>query len=312
MTAITEYNRLSLNWSPENKTDFRFKVILLTVLTIVLATGFLASTIILPPQVRTVQTIVPERIAKFLTENRKPKTVQPKQKPLPLPKPRLKLRVKKQPPNKTTKNKALTKAMKKARKKAEISGLLALNSELADLMDTNVISTMVSGRRSKGSAKAISLDNSILARDMNSGSGGIGEKTQILTTSRTKLSNKELSNFRASLLANNTVSKPVRRAAAKASIRLEEQVTITFDQNKSKLYSLYNRARRKNPGLKGKLILEITIAASGEVENVKIVVSELNDPSLERRIIARVKQFKFGHSGEEKITVTFPIEFIPS
>lgn len=310
MSAIAAYNNLSLSWTPQSKADHRFNIFATIVLISVMLIGLLFSAVELPPQVRATQTIVPERIAKFLTENKKPKVEKVKPKPLPKPKP-IK-RIKKKAPEKAKKNKPLTKAMKKARKKAENSGLLALNSELADLMDTSVISNMVSGRTSKGRSKASTLNNDIFTKGAGKGSGGVGEQTQFLTSSNTKLSQKELNDFRASLLAKNAVQKTNKGSVSKASVRLEEQVTIVFDQNKSKLYSLYNRARRQNPSLKGKLILEITIHSSGKVERVRIVVSELNDPALEKRIVMRVKQFNFGQSGKEKITVTFPIEFIPS
>ena len=85
-----------------------------------------------------------------------------------------------------------------------------------------------------------------------------------------------------------------------------------MDLNKSKLHSLYRRARRHNPGLKGKIVLEITILASGKVSVVTIKSSELNDPALESRLIARVKQFDFGVQNLKTVTVTFPVEFLPS
>lgn len=310
MAAISAYNSLSLSWSPQSKTDHRFNIFVVTIVSFALFVGFIFSSIELPPQPRKLVVPVPERIAKFLTQKPKPKVVKPKPKPLPKPKP--KARVKKKAPDKAKKNKPLTKAMKKARKKAETSGLLALNNELADLMDTSAVDAMVSGRRKKGNTRAAKLDNKILTRGTGVGSGGVGSGQQVLVSGSTRLSQKELKNFRQSLLAKNSVKKPNKTAATRASIRLEEQVTYTLDQNKSKFYSLYNRARRKNPSLKGKLILEITINPSGTVANVRVVASELNDSSLESRIVARVRQLNFGSSGKEKITVTFPIEFIPS
>ncbi len=310
MAAISAYNKLSLSWSPQSKTDHRFNIFVSVSVSLALFVGFIFSSIELPPQPRKLVTPVPERIAKFLTQKPKPKVVKPKPKPLPKPKP--KPRVKKKAPDKAKKNKPLTKAMKKARKKAETSGLLALNNELADLMDTSAVDAMVSGRRKKGNTRAAKLNSDILTRGTGVGSGGVSSGQQVLVSGNTRLSQKELKNFRQSLLAKNSVKRVNKGTASKASVRLEEQVTYTFDQNKSKLYSLYNRARRKNPSLKGKLILEITINPSGSVASVRIVVSELNDKSLESRIVSRVRQFNFGASGNEKITVTFPIEFIPS
>ncbi len=310
MDAVISYNSLSLNWTPQNKRDHRFTVFSTIVLSVTLFAGFIMSSIEVPPQIRSSKTVVPERIAKFLTEKQKPKVI--KEKPKPLPKPKLKPRIKKKPAV-NRKNKPLTKALKKARKKAEMSGLLALSNELADLMDTSAVTAMVSGKTSKSITVAATVNKDALTRGIAAGSGGIKDSQYTMVAGHTKLSNKQLRNFRDSLLAgHNATDKPLKRQATKADIRLEEQVTVVFDRNKSKLYSLYNRARRHYPGLKGKIILEITITGSGKVSKVRIVVSELNNPALEKRIVARVKQFNFGLSGKESITVTFPIEFIPS
>lgn len=85
-----------------------------------------------------------------------------------------------------------------------------------------------------------------------------------------------------------------------------------MDQCKSKLHSIYRRARRSHPGLKGKIVLEITIAPSGKVLKVRVRSSELNNPKLESRLVARDKRIDFGSSSVEKVTVTFLIEFLPS
>ncbi len=56
---------------------------------------------------------------------------------------------------------------------------------------------------------------------------------------------------------------------------------------------MYQRALRDNPNLQGKVVLELTIAADGSVQRCEIVSSELNDPELERKLVARVKSFRF-------------------
>jgi periplasmic protein TonB len=68
---------------------------------------------------------------------------------------------------------------------------------------------------------------------------------------------------------------------------------------------------RDRADLQGKLVLEFTIAPSGEVTACRVVSSELNDPELERRIVARVKQIRFQARDVEAITTTKPIEFFP-
>ena len=62
-----------------------------------------------------------------------------------------------------------------------------------------------------------------------------------------------------------------------------------FDRNKGAIYALYTRALRERPELQGKVVLEFTIAPSGEVTACRVVSSELSDPELERKIVARVR-----------------------
>ena len=64
--------------------------------------------------------------------------------------------------------------------------------------------------------------------------------------------------------------------------------------------------------LQGKLVLEFTVAPSGEVTMCRVVSSELNDPDLEAKIVARVKLFHFDARDVESITTTKPIDFFPS
>ena len=75
---------------------------------------------------------------------------------------------------------------------------------------------------------------------------------------------------------------------------------------------MYNRALRRDPTLQGKVVLELTIDPSGVVSNCKILSSELNDPDLERKLIQRVKLFKFEAKDVATVTTTKPIDFFPA
>jgi TonB family protein len=69
---------------------------------------------------------------------------------------------------------------------------------------------------------------------------------------------------------------------------------------------------RKNPSLAGQVVVQLTIAPGGEVIQVKILSSELGDEALERKLILKIKRFKFSKANVSKITVTYPIDFLPS
>ena len=94
--------------------------------------------------------------------------------------------------------------------------------------------------------------------------------------------------------------------------RSREEIELVFDRNKSAIHALYSRALRDNPALQGKVVLEVTIAPSGDVTDVRLVSSELGDPDLERKLVARVKMFKFEAKDVVTMTTTKPIEFFPA
>ncbi len=313
MTAVA-YEKLALDWQPYSRRDRQFNILAIVIVALLLVAGLVISSIELPKQeTRTVKK-VPERIAQFVLqrENAKPKVVKPKPKPKPPP------RIKSLKRKKVDK-KPLTKTQKKARKTAASSGLLALGNELADLMDTSNISAMVDvggklrSSNNKAMKTAAALDDSMLTAGIGEGSGGVDQSTYIgKVSTSTKIAAQELTKIQNTFNSRKQAKDRSRKASDGPMTRTEEDISIVFDRNKGKLYSLYSRARRTNPSLKGRIVLEIIIAETGKVVSVDIVSSELNDAKLERRIVSRIKQFKFGVSNTKSFKVTYPIEFLPS
>lgn len=311
MTAMA-YHDLALEWHPRRSGDNAFTILAVSVLAGLLALGLLMSSIELPREERTIRA-VPERIAQFIMEKEKPKPVV---KPEPeKPKPILKPVIKKIPER--TETRPLTKSQQQAREKAADSGLLALSKDLVDLMDTSAVNTMLSGKVNSagaGSQQASSVNKGLLMAEAGKGGVAVNGEKYTAIGSKTTLSSREVAQVKASLVTADSPKTDVSKSArsTSGSIRADEEITIVFDQNKSKLYSLYSRARRTNPGLKGKIVLQITIEPTGKVSQVKVLSSELNDSSLESSLISRIKLFDFGVRSVEPVTVTYPIEFLPS
>lgn len=99
--------------------------------------------------------------------------------------------------------------------------------------------------------------------------------------------------------------------SGKASRSIEE-IKLVFERNKGSIYSIYNRALRDDPSLQGKVVLKLTIAPSGEVVDCRIESSELKNAELERKLLARIKQFDFGSKAVDQMVVTWPVDFLPS
>lgn len=314
---VMSYQHLALAWEPGNKRDKLFLLLAFFVLSLFLGGGFYLGSIELPKQERKARIEIPERVAKFILEKPKPK-IKPKPKPIEKPKPKPKPKVKRKKPKEEIK---LTKKQKAARKRAEESGLIALSQELSDLVDTSSIDSMV-GNKIKQSDKPIQtakVDTTKLTANSTRGSSGVSAGSTFAQTGKTQLDTqqkliaRQLISSRAGSdkkrIRKNTVSGDRARIG---NYRSEEDIAYVMDRNKSKLHSIYRRARRNNPGIKGKIVLEITILPTGKVQSVKIKSSELNDSKLESRIIARIKQFDFGVKNVKTVTVTYPVEFLPS
>ena len=313
MTSIN-YKQTALIWHTDHESDRIFNKIALFTLVCLLAFAVLVKSIQLPKPDRTVQVVIPERIAKYIEERRKPE-------PIPEPKPQPAAQAKPEPPIQRPTpeaSKPQTKVEEKARKSAQGSGLLVLAKELSALADASSITTMVAKKLNTNptNTAAASVDTRILTSDTGRKSVGVRQESHVATIGTTTLADNQQQLAQSLLAAGN--EKTIRpaggsgKSARGAGTRGDEDVAMVMDQHKSMLHSIYNRARRANPGLKGKIVLVLTILPSGQVSNVVIKSSELNAPELEASLAARVKQIDFGQRQGEPLTVTVPVEFLPS
>ncbi len=95
--------------------------------------------------------------------------------------------------------------------------------------------------------------------------------------------------------------------------RTDEEIQIVFDRHKSALYRLYNRELRKNPTLRGQMVLRFTIQPDGSVSMCELKSSDMNAPQLASQVVGRVKTFDFGaKEGIPAITILYPIDFLPA
>jgi TonB family protein len=194
--------------------------------------------------------------------------------------------------------------------------LLAFADELSDLRDKKVDETLKKSRRlSKGATKAKkSTRNVLTSNKIASGSGGIN--TDALSTgigSGTELEGRETTKVESDIEKVAKANQGRVTASSGKPKRSLEEVSIVFDRNKGAIYSLYNRALRKDPTIAGKIVFEITIASDGSVVDVSVVSSELGDPALERKLLVKIKTFLFEpKSGADNLIVTYPLDFVPS
>ncbi len=322
------YKQVALDWQPSNTNEREFYRISALVLFLTIIMAVILTVVSVPEKERRVVTVVPDRIAKFISQKAKPPVPVEKPKPkaevkpvLP-PKPEVKPKptIERKKPSEVVEQKPLTETQQKARETAASSGLLALSNELNDLVDSGDVAQKVAGKlenNSTAGSQTAGHNANVITSNVATTGGTVNAAAYGSTVGKTELSAREIATAKSELLEEPTsgdkAAADTKNMQAGAGGRsYEENATIIFDKNKGSLYALYDRERRKSPGLKGKIVLEITISKTGDVTNVKMVSSTLNNPSLESRIVSRIKQFKFGTNGAGPITITYPIEFLPS
>jgi hypothetical protein len=95
--------------------------------------------------------------------------------------------------------------------------------------------------------------------------------------------------------------------------RTDEEIQIVFDRFKASLYRLYNRELRKDPTLRGQMILKLTIEPDGSVSFCVMQSSDMNAPTLVQQVVDRVTTFDFGEKEDiAAVTIIYPIDFLPA
>lgn len=291
------FRRFELPWGLGEESERKFVKLLRTLLLIATILAVLIYLLPTPERTKIKPEDLPERVVQLIVEKPKPPEPPPppveEKKPEPeKPKPQEQKPTEKPKPN-------LRKQM------AVFDELADLREQSLDLQDPQLkapvenarsernLITSAAGRTSGG------INTANQARGFGGGAGEIGTHTT------TQVSHGQG-------LDPNAGGRVQRTGTSGKGSRAREEVEIVFDRNKGALYALYGRALRDQPELQGKLVLEFTIAPSGEITMCRVVSSELNDPELERKIVARVRLIKFKPADVEPLTVSKPIDFFPA
>lgn len=242
----------------------------------------------------------------------KPKKAE-KPKPKDKPKPKPKEKPKPKPKAEQPKPKPQPDKTQLARKQAQ-QHITEVQDALADLRDFDVASLDDNKPVNRGStqSRASKDTTAIIGSRAKAGSGGINTSRLSQATGGANLSGRDTTRVTSNI--GNGGAKGKRSGGGGGhSSRPYEEIELVFQKNKGRIFSLYNRALRKDPSLQGKIVLELTIAPSGQVLKVRIVSSELKNPELERKLVARVKGFRFQpRQNVDTLVVKYPIDFLPS
>ena len=200
-----------------------------------------------------------------------------------------------------------------AREKAQ-AALMPFAEDLSQLVDKDLLDSVADDRPLTASVgEAERNERSMITSKAGTASSGINTAGLSRNTGGTGIAGRSTTQVSSPVAGLGQSAGGARRTgtSGKAS-RSREEIELVFDKNKGAIFALYNRALRQDPTLEGKLVLRLTIAPSGEVTFCEVVSSELGDDDLERKLVQRVKLFRFEAKDVEPITTTKPIDFFPA
>ncbi|MEN8140304.1 MAG: AgmX/PglI C-terminal domain-containing protein [Thermodesulfobacteriota bacterium] len=311
--------------NPQSARDFRRSMLI--ALLLCLFFGWIIPMIHVPVPERVVVEI-PKRLAKLVKAKiprakpkPKPKKVKEEKKEEPKEKPK-EAKPKKKSDKKVAKaDKARKVKRKSARQKAEATGVLAFKSSFADLMEETPVARLGSAAQiSKGSSRAPggrTASRSLVAMQAQGGSGGIGTGSVSRNVGRGG-SGGRMGGGVGFARVESSMADMVEQEGMPVSdgvgpARTDEEIQIVFDRYKALLYRIYNRELRKDPTLKGKILLKLTIQPDGSVSKCTVESTDLGSPALVKKVVERVKKFNFGaKEGVPPTTILYPIHFLPA
>jgi hypothetical protein len=201
-------------------------------------------------------------------------------------------------------------------KKPRSKGILAFREKLSDLASNKPTSRLGAQARvsssgesavgrsqramvttqAPGSSGGINL--AALSRDM--GGGGAGGQIEGV----------QLTQVASTIGGGVGQDRPLSGGAGAG--RTDEEIQIVFDRHKAALYRLYNRELRKNPMLKGQMVLRIKIEPDGSVSLCELQGTDMDAPDLSAQVLGRVSTFDFGAKEVPAVTILYPIDFLPA
>lgn len=314
---------IQLPWNREPGERLRFGLSLGLFLIILLPLAIVVPRIDLPEPDRQVLEQVPPQLARLIEEKPEPKPepkapVEPVKPPEPKPSPEPPKAEPEPTPVETPPPQPVSpkpdvappQTTQQARAVAAKSGLLALSQELSAMqnVDADAPKRHLSANVNDDAASAAIPKESA---DVLAASKGVEDAEG--PRESVALASHEVKQVEVPK-ANTAPARKQKEVARESGPGERSMANIRrgFDQQKAALFSMYNRALRKNPALAGEVLLEVTIEPDGHVSDCRIVSSELDSPALEQKIIARVSLFNFGAADVTQRLVRFPINFLPS
>jgi hypothetical protein len=291
-------------WTRSGEDDSRFRRTLAALLLLSLLLGLLFPMIDLPLAEPWEAKEVPERLARLIQEELPP--------PPPVREETKPEEVEPEPDRPLVAEETAPKEQPK--KTAESKGILAFREQFSSLSASKAPARLGSQARITSSAQAQSgrPTRNMVATLAPGSSGGIN----LASLSREvgggggQPEGVEVARVTSSIGGVAGEARPLSSGPGPG--RTDEEIQIVFDRHKAALYRLYNRELRRDPTLKGQIVLRIRIEPDGSVSLCDLQSSDMKAPQLASQVVERVKTFDFGAKDVPAVTILYPIDFLPA
>ena len=340
--STVPYRAIIMPWTKEAESESRFRRAILVALILCFVFGAPIPLIKIPIPDRSDTVVeIPKRLVQLVKEDlpkpapvKKPVPKQAKEKPKPTPD-------KQHKPDKEPKGGGPAKKQTKlatakgggaaaARKTANHVGVLKFKDAFAGLMNETPVAKLgtearLSNKSFRVKGQAVAQRSLVAIQGKGGSSGGIsnfGVSRNIGNGNVGRLgggggsgigdgSGVGFVRVESAIAGLEESSRPLSDGLAAG--RTDEEIQIVFDRYKAALYRIYNRELRKDPTLRGKILMRISIETNGSVSMCKVESTDLASPELVANIVERIKRFNFGpKEGVPKITILYPIDFLPA
>jgi hypothetical protein len=309
-------------WTRSQEDDRRFQKTLLASALVSILLGLLIPYIDIPLPSRDEAIEVPERLASLIRNEPRPmpkpqpvheEKIKPKpQEQQPEPEPE----VKPEPATQVAQQPSPESKAQAAKKRAATAGLLAFRESFSNLAKSRPSARLGSAARINNSGEsAVGLpQRNMVATSGPGSSGGIN----LSSLSRDvgdggaggQIEGVQLSRVANSIGGTGGGDRPLANGGVAG--RTDEEIQIVFDRHKAQLYRMYNRELRKDPTLRGQMVLRLTILPDGSVSACSLVSATIQAPLLADEVVQRILGFDFGAKDVPAITIVYPIDFLPT
>ena len=213
---------------------------------------------------------------------------------------------------------SIEKRRELAKQKAQSSGLAAMKDELFAMREAFDIVPATKSTLSKEQSSEVKIKRKLLAAEINKQGTSLAAAKTTTVVQSDIISTRNTQHIRLSdeeVLANTDVLvKEDKEGLATSNTQQRSEVSLrrTLETHKARLYARYNSALRKDPFLQGKVLFELEIQASGEISNIEIKSSELNNPKLERQLLVILRSITFPAENVGVVKTIWAIDFLPS